>query len=244
VKTVAIIVGYVILSAFAPCMLQEANANNQHSYDMPFAAKKLPDLTLQDQESFLSRIEIKNSDECWLWTGARHSSGYGYFKYKGKGYFAHRVAFEMTHGEIDVKLSVCHDCPGGDRPLCCNPDHLFSGTHSDNMRDKISKGRGNMPSGDDHYLRIHPEKALRGDDHWTRRHPDKVARGENHSATMKLHAVRGCSHPNSKLTETQVLEIRRLKSLTGLSHKQIGEMFGVGKSAIKQVVSRRTWGHI
>jgi hypothetical protein len=44
-------------------------------------------------------------------------------------------------------MCVCHTC---DNPSCINIDHLFLGTHADNMRDKSSKGRANMRSGRDH----------------------------------------------------------------------------------------------
>jgi len=38
-------------------------------------------------------------------------------------------------------MDICHNCPGGDNPKCCNPDHLFIGTSADNAKDAALKER-------------------------------------------------------------------------------------------------------
>ena len=50
----------------------------------------------------------------------------------------HRLLFERDYGELPPGMCICHTC---DNPMCINPDHLFMGTHSDNMKDKMLKGR-------------------------------------------------------------------------------------------------------
>lgn len=51
---------------------------------------------------------------------------------------SHRVAWELTNRPIPEGMLVCHRC---DNPPCCRPDHLFLGTHDENMADKSAKGR-------------------------------------------------------------------------------------------------------
>lgn len=85
--------------------------------------------------------KVNKTPTCWLWTATR-SREYGQFwKPDGTRILAHRMAWELTHGPIPDGLFVCHNCPGGDNPLCVRPDHLFLGTQADNIRDMTSKGR-------------------------------------------------------------------------------------------------------
>lgn len=78
---------------------------------------------------------------CWVWTGAAINSGYGITGYLGRNVLAHRLAFELAEGPFPTHLDVCHNCPGGDNKLCCNPGHLFLGTRKDNMQDALGKGQ-------------------------------------------------------------------------------------------------------
>jgi hypothetical protein len=88
------------------------------------------------QERFEKRVEP--SDECWLWTGAKTSKGYGYLKVKGKTVMAKRISYEFFVGRLVEGMEICHTC---DNPPCVRPDHLWQGTHLQNMHDRDSKGR-------------------------------------------------------------------------------------------------------
>ena len=83
---------------------------------------------------------MQKSEGCWLWAGApnKGSGGYGFFWYQGKQHLAHRVSWAFAHGGQLPSDQVLHKC---DVPLCVRPDHLFLGTHQDNMADMARKGR-------------------------------------------------------------------------------------------------------
>jgi len=82
---------------------------------------------------------LKPVGECWEWQGYTHTHGYGgVYGDDNKQFRVHRVAYGLAHGDFDQSLHVCHHC---DNPICCNPAHLFLGTHEDNMRDMVRKGR-------------------------------------------------------------------------------------------------------
>lgn len=78
--------------------------------------------------------QVDKTPGCWIWKGGT-TGAYGVTRIGGKQKKAHRVAWEFVHGQIPDGLVVCHDCPGGDKPLCVNPAHCFLGSQAENMRD-------------------------------------------------------------------------------------------------------------
>lgn len=96
---------------------------------------------------FWLRVDVRRPDECWRWTGYTDPGGYGRTYYKGALHLAHRLAYLLRHGLIPEGKCVLHDCPSGDLPTCCNPQHLWIGTQQDNVADRDCKGRRPPPLG-------------------------------------------------------------------------------------------------
>lgn len=90
-------------------------------------------------ERFWSKVRPEIGDACWIWAGSRDNCGYGKIRIVRSASMAHRLSWEIHYGPIPAGLCVLHRC---DNPPCVRPDHLFLGTHQENMRDRDMKGRG------------------------------------------------------------------------------------------------------
>lgn len=154
----------------------------------------------RDRVRWLSYVDQSGGpDACHPWMGSR-SKGYGNFGLKGRGRTrAHRSGWELFVGPIPDGLFVCHSC---DNPACCNPKHWFLGTHRQNMRDMIQKGR---------------RKDIRPPVHF------------------------GEKHPGSKLTQSQVREIREAYVGRYGQKAQLAREFGVSTQQIFNILSMKHW---
>lgn len=89
--------------------------------------------------------KVDKTGTCWLWQGSTDKNGYPLLRIEGKTKRVARVLWSLLH---DVKLResehVLHRC---DTPACLNPEHLFVGSHAQNMADMAAKGRSYKPTG-------------------------------------------------------------------------------------------------
>lgn len=100
---------------------------------------------------------VTKTPRCWIWSGAiSNKEGYGRIQIEKERMSAHRLSYSIYKGDLPEGLFVCHTC---DNRLCVNPDHLFLGSHLENVADCILKGRHTR--GDKHGARKLSEDAVR-----------------------------------------------------------------------------------
>lgn len=132
-----------------------ATPHNKRSRNLGFSEAGIP-LTASDVTRFWGKVRKDGPTPkpelgpCWQWTAGCFQFGYGQFSVtwpgtgrgRSKPVYAHRVAWQLSHGAIPEGKSVLHHC---DNAPCVNPAHLFIGDHAANMRDAASKGRLHKP---------------------------------------------------------------------------------------------------
>ena len=94
-----------------------------------------------------SKIYKVRGSDCLLIKANKHHR-YANISWHGADLAAHRAMWTVMRGAIPESMCVCHKC---DVPTCVNVDHLFLGTHLENMRDRDKKGRRIAPVGLKHH---------------------------------------------------------------------------------------------
>ncbi len=172
-----------------------------------------------DHTRFFSKLKLEPETGCLIWSGGVISR-YGVVYSTAGKFRAHRVAAYLA-GMIDHPrgvpsghgqgaINVLHRC---DNPLCCNPEHLFVGTHQDNMDDMWAKGRS-------------VQQKFVGP-------PKKLIRRKRQYPT-------GDKHHLSKLTDAQVADIRVWYAAGIYSQGEMARMFGVTQSNISYICRNKS----
>lgn len=143
--------------------------------------------TDQFWKSFQAAVDCSGGpNACWPWRGLR-SHGYGIKYFQKKREMAHRLAWVLKYGDLPADMCVCHKC---DNPPCCNPRHLFLGSKSDNMADKVKKDR--QAKGKRHAAAI-SKSVPRGEFHHAAVLTAEIVRKIRIIRALGLESLRSCS---------------------------------------------------
>ena len=181
-----------------------------------------------------------NNNGCWICVSHCKINDYPRISLDNKLYRLHRLVYEFYHGELD-NFFCCHKC---DNPSCINPNHLFIGTHADNMQDMTKKERFRSKLTAMNILYIRKSKLP---------HPDLAKKFNVSRATISdIQLGKRWKHlpgarsekRNVKLTENQVLEIRELYRLENYTQAEIAKMFRVSRMQISRIVNNKHWSSV
>lgn len=138
-------------------------------------------VTIKEKRRFLKYVD-KNT--CWEWTGNKGPHGYGGFQFDGEKRRAHRISWQIANGMVAPRdKMVLHTC---DNRGCVNPEHLYLGTHQQNMDDMTARDRRNPPKGEEHHASKLTERdvlAMRG--MWTGGNFTQRELGEVYNVTRR-----------------------------------------------------------
>ena len=170
-------------------------------------------LTQETIDRFFDKVGITaNKNCCWEWISSKNNSGYGNFSVNGVTNRAHRVSYFIFNKNIPQGMCVLHKC---DNRSCVNPNHLFLGTHKDNMCDMDTKGRRGTAIGE---------------------------KNGTHTCPETVH--KGSENGQSKLTESLVIEIRSKYAKGEADTYKLADLYNVSQAAIWYAVKNKTWKHI
>lgn len=143
---------------------------------------------------------VKNEETgCLEWPFSRMRKGYGRVRDGIHMVLVHRKVYQLSHPDENIEgLDIRHTC---DNPPCCNPEHLISGTHQENMDDMRSKKREFKPG---------PKNPPKGED-----------------------------NVNTKLSDEQVFEIRKMRAENKMTLKKLSDIFGVSFQHVSRIINNK-----
>jgi hypothetical protein len=204
------------------------------------SVRQIPLFTPEQILDFMSRVE--KSRQCWNWSGAIGSKGYGTFC----SFLATRIMYKLHYGTDPGGLLVCHTC---DNPRCVNPKHLFLGSHADNSADMVAKNRQQKKRGESASRAMLSEEDVKQIRSSSLTHAD-LAQKYHVSVSCISHAMRGVNWAHIStaaqrrtLNEDEVRLIRQRHS-QGVTGRELACDFDVSEGTISMLVNRKTWKHV
>jgi len=184
---------------------------------------------------------------CHIWKGYINEFGHGTYKWKGKTRKTHQIALEIAHrlvGRLPKKYVTDHLCRV---TACCNERHLEIVTNKVNL----NRGQSAELTRERFASITHCSKGHLFDATNTYRDPNNNKRKcricerarQAHSRGGWKGPARGARNAKSKLTEKDVVEIRKQRA-RGVSIAELAAAFGVHRDNISSVIHRRTWAWV
>jgi len=160
-------------------------------------------------------IKFPHLGPCWVWTAGRSDTGYGMFQDVDTKKRLNAHRYSWTLHNGPVPNGL-YVLHHCDVRECVRPDHLFVGTQKQNIHDALEKG--NLAPQQETFKRLWREK-------W-----QGVRCGAN------IHC--------SKLTESDVREIKKLYGSNGWTYDTLGEKFGISFGSVRDIIKGTSWSHV
>lgn len=234
------------------------NLNDENYLDLFINELILTEPNMQnykkDLTRFLRKIEFSNINDCWEWRELLASNGYGRINIGGTMFLSHRISYELFNSEL-LDLHCCHRC---DNKKCINPFHLFSGTNSDNMQDKINKNRHSKGTDlssltEEQVIQIYQDsrqyKTISKDYNASVNRIRDIKLGitwkhiyNKYKGFIKLSSREGEGNGSAVLNSEMVLNIKELSKSKNV--QKISEELNLKYGTVYNVVKGLTWKHV
>lgn len=214
-------------------------------------------------KKFWERVATREGKACWEWKGSTHDFGYGLVRFWINGKqerYAHRLSWYLHFGSLGDAF-VLHEC---DNPTCCRPNHLFLGSHVENMADMRAKGR--HPAGQRHPMaKLSTSQIEECRDRFQsgetllsisrelgvssatlhRAIYGKGWKGVGQPLTQTIFGRMGAgeAHRKAKLTEDDVRTARK-KRADGSSVTDLAREYGIKKAGMSKLLLGHNWKHV
>lgn len=214
-------------------------------------------LTPLQQSNFWAKINRREDDDCWLWTGCKTAKGYGSFKVMPKSVLATHIALaEAGFARPQAPNNHALHSDNCESRLCVNPNHLRWGSNAENMADMVRLGR--QMRGETHnkakltaeqaaFIRQStlPQSALISMFGLASSAISNIRRGKKWAGLAGV-AVRadvldrGETHSRAKLTEAQARQIKYSDEASSV----LATRYGVAPQHVWQIRTGKKWAHI